>query len=119
MRRIGTNPEGPRPPGQLSYGLVGTIEAVPPGCVKVKGFACIKFGGVRTMIIDLPPTVPSFVRRFSLETVMVVGPGPNAAVRRWGGLLARRYHKNNSETKDFTTTHLGYDTDNGAFYYCA
>ena len=49
---------------------------------------------------------------------MVVGGGPNAAVRRWGGLLARRYHKNNSEAKDFTTTHLGYDTDNGAFYYC-
>ena len=49
---------------------------------------------------------------------MAVGPGPNAAVRRWGGLMAGRYRKNNSEAKDFTTTHLGYDTDNGAFYYC-
>ena len=49
---------------------------------------------------------------------MVLGKGPNAAVRRWGGLLAGRYQKNNSEAKDFTTTHLGYDTDNGAFYYC-
>ena len=49
---------------------------------------------------------------------MVLGQGPNAAVRHWGGLLAERYHKNNSEAKDFTTTHLGYDTDNGAFYYC-
>ena len=25
----------------------------------------------------------------ALETVMVVGPGPNATVRRWGGSLTR------------------------------
>eukprot|EP00935_MAST-01C_sp_MAST-1C-sp1_P000138 g138.t1 len=48
--------------------------------------------------------------------MLAVGGGPNAAVRRWGQLLTTRYNKSNKD-KDFTSTHLGYATDNGGFYY--
>jgi hypothetical protein len=119
--------------GALTYGLTGSITSVPKG--------------------------------FEIETMMAVGTGPNAAVRRWGDLLTsrytirsqplsscvtltqslppfltrpftppptttilpppthtytpfqRRYKKSNPYDNDFTTTHLGYATDNGAFYY--
>lgn len=45
--------------------------------------------------------------------------GPNTAVRTWGAELLKLFGKNPQETSynDYVSTHLGYDTDNGAFYY--
>lgn len=51
---------------------------------------------------------------FSVEHVLMVGAGPNAAVRHWGARLMSKYNKTNPEGKDYTTTHLGYDTGTGA-----
>ena len=72
-------------------------------------------GGVLTY--GLMGGVASVPKGFELEYVLVAGEGPNAAVRRWGGLLTSRYNKTNPRNNDYTTTHLGYDTDNGAYYY--
>lgn len=66
--------------------------------------------GLAGLIEKVPPG-------FSIETIMVLGTGPNAAIRKWGRLLTSRYNKSVDEDADFTTTHLGYDTDNGAYYY--
>eukprot|EP00040_Diaphanoeca_grandis_P001423 m.18491 g.18491 ORF g.18491 m.18491 type:complete len:900 (-) comp12048_c0_seq1:37-2736(-) len=54
---------------------------------------------------------------FSVETILSLGAGPNQAVRQWGDVMTRRYNKSNPRDKDYTTTHLGYATDNGAYYY--
>lgn len=62
-------------------------------------------------------TITDIPSGFIVEFVMVIGFGPNHAVRRWGSKLVKRYGKVNPEGKDFTTSNLGYDTDNGAYYY--
>ena len=44
--------------------------------------------------------------------------GPNGAMDAWGDALLGRYGKTREfKEADITTTHLGYSTDNGAFYY--
>lgn len=62
-------------------------------------------------------TVANIPIGFVVEFVMVIGVGPNHAVRRWGSKLTKRYGKTNPEGKDFTAANLGYDTDAGAYYY--
>jgi hypothetical protein len=74
-------------------------------------------GGPGVLAYGLIGSISHVPPGFSLEVMMSLGAGPNQAVRKWGGLLTHRYNKTNPEDKDFTTTHLGYDTDNGAFYY--
>ena len=49
---------------------------------------------------------------------MSAGGGPSAGVRDWGAKLLKYFNKDRGAAQaDFITNHLGYDTDNGAFYY--
>ena len=46
---------------------------------------------------------------------MSLGKAPGAAVRSWGSKLLRFYGKEPALSRaDFISTHLGFDTDNGA-----
>ena len=56
-------------------------------------------------------TIASVPKGFSLDVILSVGAGPNDAVRGWGKKMTTAYNKTNPRNKDFTTTHLGYDTD--------
>eukprot|EP00041_Stephanoeca_diplocostata_P026733 m.726077 g.726077 ORF g.726077 m.726077 type:complete len:768 (-) comp23028_c0_seq53:2351-4654(-) len=78
---------GSHQPGAMQYGLLGSVTSVPKG--------------------------------FKLETVLHATPtGPVSAVRSWGSLLVTLHGKNVTRSNgDFLNTHLGYDTDNGAYYY--
>jgi hypothetical protein len=70
-----------------------------------------------TLAYGLAGSITSVPPGYEIETMLAVGGGPNSAVRRWGKLLTTRYNKSNPYDKDFTSTHLGYATDNGAYYY--
>ena len=55
---------------------------------------------------------------FSYECVAWYGPGINSNVMAWGGALLDKFGKAKGQSKsDFTNTHLGLSTDNGAYYY--
>ena len=55
---------------------------------------------------------------FTYDCVAWFGPGINANMMAWGSALLARYEKPHGLSKhDFTNTHLGYNTDNGAYYY--
>jgi hypothetical protein len=55
---------------------------------------------------------------WSSSVILSLGKGPNQAVRRWGKKLLQFYSKELALSRaDFISTHLGFDTDNGAFYY--
>ena len=68
-------------------------------------------------------TVTSVPAGHSLEIIVDFSPGAgvNQAMDAWGAKLMARYGKDRSRAaSDVTTTHLGYSTDNGAYYYyCA
>jgi len=89
-------PPAPGGPQTLAYGVLGTITAVPRG---FRTSVLLSTGG---------------------------GPGQGGAqlgigdtVRGWGLALQRAHGRDvrADAAKDFTNTHLGFDTDNGAFYY--
>ena len=72
----------------LSYGLLGSVTAIPAG--------------------------------HSLEVVMVVSRGVNEAMLAWGDALLARHGAKRREAaweSDPTLRHLGYCTQNGAYYY--
>lgn len=55
---------------------------------------------------------------FTYDCVAWFGPGINANMMAWGSALLARFDKPHNLSKlDFTNTHLGYNTDNGAYYY--
>lgn len=55
---------------------------------------------------------------FTYDVVAWFGPTINANLMAWGSALLARYGKTHGLSKtDFTNTHLGYNTDNGAYYY--
>jgi hypothetical protein len=82
-------PAAPATPGVLRYGLLGSVTEVPPGWSS-------------SVILSLGAR----------------GGGPAAAVRTWGAKLLRFYGKEPQLSRaDFISRHLGFDTDNGAFYY--
>lgn len=75
-------------PGVLNHGIMGNVTAIPSG--------------------------------FSLKTMMYVGEGINSAMSEWGTLLRKAYGKPDlleARGKDMTLQYLGYNTDNGAYYY--
>lgn len=78
------------------------------------GKACASGDGPGVLTYGLMGSITQVDPGFSIEIMLSVGNGVNAAVRGWGGQLTSRYNKVNPEDKDFTTTHLGYDTDNGS-----
>ena len=52
---------------------------------------------------------------WSSSVIMSLGKAPGAAVRSWGSKLLRFYGKEPALSRaDFISTHLGFDTDNGA-----
>ncbi|KAL4218854.1 hypothetical protein ACF0H5_021442 [Mactra antiquata] len=52
------------------------------------------------------------------DFILYYGVGVNKAFEHWGKTLRKFYGKTLTEQKkDFTITHLGYWTDNGAYYY--
>lgn len=75
-------------PGILNHGIMGNVTEIPS--------------------------------KFSLKTIMYVGEGINSAMKEWGTLLRGVYGKSDllgSRSKDITLQYLGYNTDNGAYYY--
>lgn len=55
---------------------------------------------------------------FSYACVAWYGAGINSNVMAWGAaLLARHGKAHGLSREDFTNTHLGYNTDHGAYYY--
>jgi hypothetical protein len=63
-------------------------------------------------------TVLSVPAGFSSSAVVTVGNGINAAMRDWGEFLLQRSGKPRGRWQsDFSLSHLGYTTDNGAYYY--
>jgi hypothetical protein len=53
-----------------------------------------------------------------LPLIVQVGDGINSAMRDWGDFLLGRSGKPKGRWKsDFSLSHLGYTTDNGAYYY--
>ena len=72
---------------EVHWGVVGSMQAVPAG--------------------------------WSMDTILYVdGAGVNAAIEHWGDAMLRVYGKDRGVMEaELTTSHLGYATDNGAFYY--
>ena len=80
---------------------------------------------------DLPPAPPggtlnygvmgsvaSIPAGWSSKVIMSAGGAPGASVRSWGAKLMKFFGKQaDISQNDFITNHLGYDTDNGAYYY--
>ena len=55
---------------------------------------------------------------FTYDVVAWFGPTVNGNIMAWGaGLLARYGKAHGLSRTDFTNTHLGFNTDNGAYYY--
>lgn len=68
-------------------------------------------GGPLGSAASLPPY-------YSMSHVIWYGPGINAACMTWGSALLAYYGKPHGlSTVDFTSTHLIYNTDHGAYYY--
>jgi hypothetical protein len=74
-------------PWVLSYGLLGSLVSVPP--------------------------------KYSASVILSVGStGITKSVIEWGAKLMKMYGKTRKYTdSDFGLNHLGYSTDNGAYYY--
>ena len=73
--------------GEVQWGVIGTMEEVPAG--------------------------------WSMETLMhIEAEGVNAAVLHWGVALLQAYGKKRSTAlTEISTSHVGFATDNGAYYY--
>ncbi len=48
---------------------------------------------------------------FSLQSMLVLGNGVNAAMKDWGTTMLKKY--NTTRAVDYTTQWLGFSTDNG------
>jgi hypothetical protein len=75
-------------PGVLNHGIMGNVTEIPVG--------------------------------FHLQTLLFVGEGINSAMSEWGTLLREVYNKPDllsARERDITLQYLGYNTDNGAYYY--
>ena len=74
---------------------------------------CSSTGGSFCFGLDAPVTnVPA---GYSLESIVYLGVGVNKAMVDWGAVLLRKY--GTKRPVDYTTQHLGFSTDNGAYYY--
>ncbi|KAJ1454049.1 hypothetical protein M885DRAFT_618544 [Pelagophyceae sp. CCMP2097] len=77
--------------------------------------------GKRTFAVSagiLDTVDQEFTRAFSHETLIVAGVGVGETMRAWGALLRRgSAAPPKMQARALTNTHLGYYTDNGAYYY--
>lgn len=74
---------------------------------------CSSTGGSFCFGLDAP--VANVPAGYSLESIVYLGVGVNKAMVDWGAVLLRKY--GTKRPVDYTTQHLGFSTDNGA-YYC-
>lgn len=76
-------------PGKIEFGIMGNVTEIP--------------------------------KDFSMKTIMFISDdGINNSMKNWGTLLRNYYQKGNSinsRSKDVTLQYLGFNTDNGAYYY--
>lgn len=63
--------------------------------------------------LDAP--VESVPSGYSLETIVHLGIGVNAAMKSWGTTMLKKY--NTVRPVDYASEWLGFSTDNGAYYY--
>ena len=63
--------------------------------------------------LDAP--VESVPAGYSLETIVHLGTGVNAAMKEWGTTMLDKYKT--VRPADFASEWLGFSTDNGAYYY--
>mmetsp|Transcript_435 Transcript_435/g.476 ORF Transcript_435/g.476 Transcript_435/m.476 type:complete len:801 (+) Transcript_435:113-2515(+) len=67
--------------------------------------------GIRSTVEELPVG-------FSHSSMVVVGHGINGTMVEWGDILLKRGDKKRTDPyKDFALSHVGFWTDNGAYYY--
>jgi hypothetical protein len=85
---VGDSPPDSSGDAVLSYGVMGSVTEIPAG--------------------------------FVIETVVSASQGGvNEAMLAWGDLLLNEYGKERyAYRRDYVLQHLGYSTDNGAFYCC-
>eukprot|EP00047_Mylnosiga_fluctuans_P005404 m.240269 g.240269 ORF g.240269 m.240269 type:complete len:744 (+) comp13641_c0_seq1:87-2318(+) len=70
------------------------------------------------LVYGILGSVESVPAGFAIETLVTLSHGVSDAVLAWGDRLLAQYGKNRFAYKrDFILTHLGYSTDNGAYYY--
>jgi hypothetical protein len=75
-------------------------------------------GGPGVLRYGLLGSVTEIPAGWSSSVILSLGKAPGAAVRSWGKKLTSFYGKDPSLSRaDFISTHLGFDTDNGAYYY--
>jgi hypothetical protein len=63
--------------------------------------------------LDAPVT--SVPAGYSLESMVFLGSGVNKAMKDWGTTLLKKY--GTIRPVDYAAQHLGFSTDNGAYYY--
>mmetsp|Transcript_3597 Transcript_3597/g.9206 ORF Transcript_3597/g.9206 Transcript_3597/m.9206 type:complete len:812 (-) Transcript_3597:141-2576(-) len=69
----------------------------------------------RTICSGTVATITSAPEGYTLETMVYLGSGVNSAMKGFGSALMTKY--NTKRVADYTLKHLGYSTDNGAYYY--
>ena len=89
-----------------------------------QSYSCFKNAGAPPMSgpgvlrYGLLGSVTEIPAGWSSSVIMSLGKAPGAAVRSWDKKLASFYGKEPALSRaDFISTHLGFDTDNGAYYY--
>ena len=71
-----------------------------------------------TMRHGVMASIKNIPAGWSTKVMLSAGTSPTSAVRGWGTKLLQYHGKSAAVSEaDFITNHLGYDTDNGAFYY--
>lgn len=71
-----------------------------------------------TVHVGLATTLQSIPRQFRHSSILVAGHGINGTLMKWGDVLLTRGGKSRPNVyDDFSLSHLGYWTDNGAYHY--
>lgn len=97
--------------GALLLAPASEFMAVSVAITGGAGSEAVSVGPVGSLA-ELPPA-------WAYDYVAWAGTGVNAAVEDWGVAMMGRYGKPRGLSKtDFTNSHLIYNTDHGAYYYC-
>jgi hypothetical protein len=95
-----------------------------PAKTSHSGYTCYKRHGMLapsgpgTLQYGVMGNVESIPPGWESSVILSLGTKPGSTVRAWGAKLLKAYGKNREVSEsDYISTHLGFDTDNGAFYY--
>lgn len=96
---------------QASQSLVlSPASSFPAANLQAKSGSSLAMG-VMGMAERVPPG-------WSVSFILHYGDGISPNVQRWGATLRERYGRSDAaRSGDMTNAHLGYNTDNGAYYY--